>query len=59
MKFTIKDSQKSVLFVGQNQQEIDERLHNLRATNVSIQPSVYCFGSDIFAIEDRCMYYTR
>nr|CAI5820277.1 unnamed protein product [Callosobruchus analis] len=51
-KFTTKDYQESVHFVGQNQQESEERVNHLRATNVSIQASLYCIGRDIFSIED-------
>lgn len=56
-KFTIKDSQESVLFLGKNQQEIEERLHHLKKTNTSIQPSVYCIGEDIFSVEDICVIF--
>nr|CAI5856650.1 unnamed protein product [Callosobruchus analis] len=56
-KHTIKDSQKSVLCVGQNQQEVEERINHLRATNVSIQPALYCLGRDIFSIEDVCVIF--
>nr|CAI5837306.1 unnamed protein product [Callosobruchus analis] len=57
MKFIIKDSQESGLFVGQNQQEIEKRIIYIRATNVSIQPSLYCIGRDIFSIEDVCVIF--
>lgn len=51
-KFTIKDSQESVVFLGRTQQEIEERIIHLKKTNLSIQPSIYCVGKDIFSIED-------
>nr|CAI5838368.1 unnamed protein product [Callosobruchus analis] len=53
-KFTVKDSQESVLFVGQNQQEIEEGINHLRATNMSIQPSLYSTGRGIFSMEEIC-----
>nr|CAI5852590.1 unnamed protein product [Callosobruchus analis] len=56
-KFAIKDSQESVLFVGPNQHEIEERINRLRATNVSDQPSLYCIGKDIFSIDDLSRSY--
>nr|CAI5834853.1 unnamed protein product [Callosobruchus analis] len=59
MKFTIKDSQESVLFLGQNQQEIEERINHLRATNVSIPLSLYCIGRDIFSTEDVCGFFIQ
>lgn len=51
-KFTIKDSQESVLFLSSNLQEIEDRLNHLNKTNISIQPSIYCVGEDILLIED-------
>lgn len=56
-KFTIKDSQESVLFLGKNQQEIEDRINHLTKTNLSIQPSIYCIGKDIFSIEDICVIF--
>ncbi|KAJ8963595.1 hypothetical protein NQ314_005494 [Rhamnusium bicolor] len=56
-KFTIKDSQESVLFLGTNQQEIEDRIDHLKKRNVSIQPFVYCIGKDIFSVEDICVIF--
>lgn len=49
-KFTIKDSQESVVFVGATQQEIEDRISHLKRTKVSIQPSIYAIGPNIFFI---------
>nr|CAI5819708.1 unnamed protein product [Callosobruchus analis] len=48
---------ESVLFVGQDQREIEESNNHLRARNVSIQPSLNCIGRDIFSIEDECVMF--
>lgn len=51
-KFTIKDSQQSVVFYGKNLQEVEERINHLKETKMSIQPSIYCVGDSIFSIKD-------
>ncbi|KAL5239404.1 hypothetical protein ACI65C_006814 [Semiaphis heraclei] len=51
-KFTIKDSQESVIFVGETQQVIEDHIEHIRKTKISVQPSLYCVGEDIFTIKD-------
>jgi len=51
-KFTIKDSQESVIFVGETQQAIEDHIEHIRKTKISVQPSLYCVGEDIFTIKD-------
>lgn len=51
-KFTIKDAQESVIFVGASLQEIEDRIHHLQRAKSSIQPSVYCVGDSIFSFND-------
>ncbi|KAL4126676.1 hypothetical protein QTP88_010885 [Uroleucon formosanum] len=51
-KFTIKDSQESVIFVGETKQAIEDHIEHIRKTKISVQPSLYCVGEDIFTVKD-------
>lgn len=55
-KFTIKDSQESVIFVGETQQSIEDHIEHIRKTKTSVQPSLFCVGDDIFTIKDIFLY---
>ncbi|CAH1126083.1 unnamed protein product [Ceutorhynchus assimilis] len=50
-KFTIKDSQESVIYLGSNQQQVEEYISHLKKTKVW-QPAIYATGKDIFSIEN-------
>ncbi|KAJ8983237.1 hypothetical protein NQ317_005326 [Molorchus minor] len=50
-KFTIKDSQESVVFIGATQQEVEDHISHLKRIKTSIQPSVYGIGENIYSIE--------
>lgn len=52
IKFTIKDSQESVIFVGSSFQEVEDQISHLKRTKISLQPSIYCVGTSIFDITD-------
>jgi len=56
VKFTIKDSQESVLYIGDTQQVVEDYIEHIKKTKVSIQPSVFCVGKDIFSITDIFLY---
>jgi len=56
VKFTIKDSQESVLFIGETQQVVEDYIDHIKKTKVSIQPSVFCVGKDIVSIADIFLY---
>ncbi|XP_031330893.1 uncharacterized protein LOC116161620 [Photinus pyralis] len=57
IKFTIKDSQESFLFLGKSFQEVEDHLNHLGQRMVSIQPFVYCIGDDILSITDIFIYF--
>ncbi|KAK4876673.1 hypothetical protein RN001_009179 [Aquatica leii] len=50
IKFTIKDSQESVIFMGG--QEVGDQINHLKRTKLSLQPSIYYVGDSIFDIRD-------
>ncbi|XP_060880673.1 uncharacterized protein LOC132952394 [Metopolophium dirhodum] len=56
-KFTIKDSQESVIFVGETQQNIEDYMDHVRKTKTSIQSSLFCVGKDIFSITDIFLFF--
>jgi len=56
IKFTIKDSQESVLFVGETQQVVEDYIAHIKKSKVSVQPSLFCVGKDIFSITDIFLY---
>jgi len=56
-KFTIKDSQVSVIFVGQTQQNVEDYIDHGRKSKTSLQPSLFCIGEDIFSITEILLYF--
>lgn len=52
IKFTIKDSQESVIFVGSSLQEAEDQIKHLKKTKISLQPSIYCVGDSILEMND-------
>lgn len=56
IKFTITDSQESVIFVGETQQAIEDHIEFLKKTNVTVHPTIFCVGKDIFSITNIFLY---
>lgn len=56
-KFTIKDSQKSFLFVGKCLQECEDHIIYLNKMKRNIQPFVYCVGADVSSIEEMYIFF--
>lgn len=56
-KFTIKDSQESVLYLGANLQQVEDHISHLGKTSVNLQPFVYITGKDIYNIEQIGIYF--
>ncbi|XP_018572367.1 uncharacterized protein LOC108911818 [Anoplophora glabripennis] len=50
-KFTIKESQESVIFVGDNLIEVEDRINHLKRTKQSLQPSIYRIELDTEILE--------
>lgn len=58
IKYTIKDSQESFLYLANSNQEIQEHLHFLKARKEHIQPFILCtFGDEITDIQEILLYF--
>lgn len=57
IKFTIKDSQESFLFLGKSYQEVEDHIQFLKEKKKNIQPFLYCVGSDFLHIEEIFIFF--
>lgn len=57
IRYTIKDSQESFVFLGQSVQEIEDHIINLLQKKKNIQPFIYCIGKDILSVEEIFIYF--
>lgn len=57
IKFTIRDSQESFVYVGKSHQEIEDHLMYLKNKKECIQPFILCIGEDISKIVDIYVYF--
>lgn len=57
IRFTIRDSQESFLYVGKSHQEIEDHLMYLKSKRESIQPFIMCVGEDISKVTDIYVYF--
>ncbi|XP_050544261.1 uncharacterized protein LOC126907191 [Daktulosphaira vitifoliae] len=56
IKFTIRDSQESVIFVGSTIQMVEDHIENLKKSKKSIQPTIFCIGENITSINEIFLY---
>lgn len=57
IKFTIKDSQDSFLYIGKCPQQLEDHLEFLTKQKQAIQPFILAVGDDIFSIKEIFVYF--
>lgn len=57
MRYTIRDSQESFVFIGKSLQEVEDHLLHIKDVKASIQPFIICVGEDILNIKDISVYF--
>lgn len=56
-KFTIRDSQQSLLYLGKTLQEVEEWIQFLQSRKAAIQPFCFAIGEDITNIHEVYTYF--
>lgn len=57
VKFAIKDSQESFMYIGRSHEQIEEYLIYLKKKKESIQPFLLCVGEDVTTIKEVYVYF--